>query len=242
MKKKVKTEKKRKKRKGTIFRFLRWGTLLPILIFALIGILLCALPQDSVSMLSILTGVLLCALGVLFLASAFSEKKAGFLQLICGIAQISFAVWLFVEPEGALFILLMVFAALLFLRALIGICSSVSVKQREGFWWQIELIGSLAVLVFSFVLFFNLFEVRHLVLVIGILMLFTAALETVALVKKLFSQTEQKKADRQDKAEKEEKGEQPARSDEVEQKEEEPKRGGLFRKKREKKREEPSNE
>lgn len=180
-----KTAKKKKRR--SLLRFLRWGAPPAAAALAAVGIMLLAVPQDSARLLSIITGALFCAVGILFLAFAFTGTKAGFIQLILGAGIIGLSVWLFVDPEGALNALMMVFAAILLTRGFLGILDALFSKRTGAVFRQVQLVVSLAVFVFSVVLFFNLFEFRYLVLTVGILMLADAASEAVSSALRILS-------------------------------------------------------
>lgn len=179
-------KKKKGEKRKSAFRFLRWGSLIPVLTEVGIGVLLFCLQGRSMSLLSIVMGVIFCALAVLLLAFAFGGSRAGFVQLALGTLAIAFSVWLFVQPNEAVAALLIVLTALLFVRGMLGMFYSLSAKRQGGRVWQTVLVGSLILIVCAFVLFFLPMVSSSLqVLMLGILSCLGGAMEALTLAYRL---------------------------------------------------------
>lgn len=133
-------------------------------------------------LIGIVSGAVFAAAGVFFLASAFIGKRAELIQLFTGIALIAFAVWLFVDAGNATIVLLLLIGTILLLRGLLGVWDTRLAAKSGGRWWQCQLVVSLAVAVFAFVLYFRPFSVRGMCVTLGVLSLVTAVAELVSFV------------------------------------------------------------
>lgn len=181
-------ESKREKRRNP-FRFLAWGAFFPILAEAGIGILLLALPENSLEVLSISVGVLFCVLAVFLLATAFLHAKAGILRLAFGAAFIGAAVWLFIGRSEAAVILLYILLGLLILRTLLGMWNALS-RNKELTGRRRREIGftvCLALFICAFVLFFPIFSFTVRCIVTGVLYVILAATGLCSRFARLFA-------------------------------------------------------
>ena len=183
----MKLQKKEGKRPRAFSR-VRWGSLIPVLFTAAIGTLLLAVPEESAGAACIAVGCLLALSGVLLLAAAFGGRRRNFVRLVAGVIEIALSVWLFVDADGALSVLVLAFALILLIRGLLGMWGSLSDRRTGGSWWTVRLGGSLFVAVFAVIMLFRPSEnVRILMLLIGAVMIFDALLECAALLRKLLT-------------------------------------------------------
>lgn len=176
-------------KKRNPFRFLGWGSFFPMLAEAGAGILLLALPENSLEVLSISVGVLFCVLGVFLLATAFLLAKAGILRLAAGAVFIGVAVWLFIARQEAVTVLLYILLGILFLRAFLGMWNALVQNKggSGGHWWQIQFTVCLVVLLGAFILFFPLLGFAARCIVTGVLFAVDAAAELCSGLARLFS-------------------------------------------------------
>ena len=195
---------KEKKKKKSFLRHFKWGGCLSVLLTALIGGLLLILPEGK--SLTVGMGLLLLAAGALFLVSAFLNGKSEFVQLLFGITAIGLAIWLLASPESAMPVFAYIFGGILLLRALLGVWASFSAQRAGGSWWKIQLAGTVVIAVFAIVLFFDPFETKLMLSLVGICMILNAVLELITFIRRLFVKPkEEDKAEKKGKRKKEKK-------------------------------------
>ncbi len=177
------TDRKKAKKRSPL-RFFRWGSPLPVLLLAALGVLLLCMPENSLPLLSVIVGAFFAGIAVLLISFAFTESKTGLISIAVGVALIAFAVWLFIRPEGALNALLIALTALLFLHGLFGLFYSLFAEKKQGVLWRGSLVGSIGLTVCAFVFFFlpvMTKDLRLWSLLLGLLACAGAVIETFAL-------------------------------------------------------------
>ncbi len=172
------------KRRTNLFIGIGWGSLLPTVLSAVIGILMVSVPEGSLQAFCISAGILLALSGAVFLVVSFLGEGTRFFLVPLSAAVIALAVWLFADGSGAMSAIVAIFAVFLLLRAVVGLWGALAVKRSGGNWWKVQTGGSLILAVIAVVFLFRPIKSLHLLMVlIGVFLLFDAIMEFLSLLR-----------------------------------------------------------
>ena len=178
---------------------IRWGTFVSSLLTIIVGILLVALPESSSHILCILVGILFLLSGVFGIAGYFVRHISDMTDFVFGFVEIALALWLFIAPDSALKVLMVVFGVLLLLRAFAGMGHAMeSYKRNAKFWWT-GLIVSLLTLVLAIIVLCNPFgTLRILMIVAGIAFIYNGISDMMVMFRTMDSEKHSEQKSRLD--------------------------------------------
>lgn len=146
---------------SNFFKKISWQTLIPSVVFVLLGLVLAIWPQSSVKAVCILSALFMAAVGLVCLYCYFHNREdmfSGRINLICSILMIAIALWIGTRSNYFLSLIPILASVTVMIHGLVNLRQALLLHQaRENKWWLTLIIAFLAIIL-GFVMFLNPFE------------------------------------------------------------------------------------
>ncbi len=146
---------------SNFFKKITWQTLIPPVVFVLLGLILAIWPQSSIKAVCTVAALFMIAVGVVCLYCYFSGREdlfSGRVNLVCGVLMIAIAVWIITRSNYFLSLIPILAGVTVIVHGLVDLRQAILLRQARKQNWWITLLIALLALCLGCIMFLNPFE------------------------------------------------------------------------------------